>query len=122
MAQFLCLAVILFISAILGAIQVDASSLEHDGSVVIKLQHALNGGPNPVYTERGTLTIHSLRLGQAIISQKPLSEADKKQIQGGGSIIFAKDSIECKTIDKYNCLNNEKHFELACAYVQGDPV
>lgn len=56
-------------------------ALEQDSSVFIKVQHALNPGNNPVYTERGNITIHSLRLKQAIVSQKPLSEIEKQQLQ-----------------------------------------
>ncbi|ENN82905.1 hypothetical protein YQE_00729, partial [Dendroctonus ponderosae] len=34
-----------------------------------------------VYTERGNITVQSLRLRQAIVSQKPLSKAEQLQIQ-----------------------------------------
>ncbi|ENN83322.1 hypothetical protein YQE_00319, partial [Dendroctonus ponderosae] len=57
------------------------SSLENDGLVLIKVQQALNGGPHSVYTERGNITVQSLRLRQAIVSQKPLSKAEQLQIQ-----------------------------------------
>ncbi|XP_030758137.1 ER membrane protein complex subunit 10 [Sitophilus oryzae] len=56
-------------------------SLEHDGSAIIHLQHALTGGPDPQFKDRGKITVNSLRIGQAIVDQKPLAEADRKLIQ-----------------------------------------
>ncbi|XP_050297001.1 ER membrane protein complex subunit 10 [Anthonomus grandis grandis] len=58
-----------------------SSSLEHDGSVSIRLLHALNRESEPIFTDRGNITIHSLRVGQAIVDQKPLPEEEKLKIQ-----------------------------------------
>ncbi|CAH0552079.1 unnamed protein product [Brassicogethes aeneus] len=55
--------------------------LEQDSSVSIKLYHSLTGVKEPNFTERSTITIHSLRSGQAIVDQKPLSQQDKIQLQ-----------------------------------------
>ncbi|KAL1492146.1 hypothetical protein ABEB36_012634 [Hypothenemus hampei] len=68
-------------SVLISCFLISSNSLEHDGSLTIKLQHALNGGPNPVYTDRGHITIHSLRLKQAIVNQSPLTDIEKHQIQ-----------------------------------------
>lgn len=55
-------------------------NLEYDGFATIKLQHALEG-PNSQFTERGNITIQSLRLGQAVVNQKPLTEAEKAKVR-----------------------------------------
>ncbi|XP_060524959.1 ER membrane protein complex subunit 10 [Cylas formicarius] len=60
---------------------VNSSSLEYDGSVIIKLQHSLQGGSHSSFTERGNISIHSLRLGQAIVRQIPLTAEDKQKLQ-----------------------------------------
>ncbi|XP_023029408.1 ER membrane protein complex subunit 10 [Leptinotarsa decemlineata] len=57
------------------------SNLEHDGSAFIKLQHSLIFDINPVWTERGNISIQSLRLGQAIVNQKPLTLEVQKKLQ-----------------------------------------
>ncbi|KAJ8931398.1 hypothetical protein NQ314_015695 [Rhamnusium bicolor] len=57
------------------------SNLEHDSSVMIRLQHALVSCENPDFTERGNITIQSLRLGQSIINQKPLSPDEQKDLR-----------------------------------------
>lgn len=56
------------------------SNLEHDSSVRIRLQHALTLD-NRQFTDRGNITIQSLRLGQATIDQKPLSPDDQKLLR-----------------------------------------
>ncbi|XP_072383996.1 ER membrane protein complex subunit 10 [Diabrotica undecimpunctata] len=57
------------------------STLEHDGSVTIRLQHSLTFQNPPVWTERGNITIVSLRLGQATVDQKPLLTEEKKLLR-----------------------------------------
>jgi uncharacterized protein YuzE len=54
-----------------------ASNLEHDGWVNIKLEHCLVPSENPTFTERGNITIQSLRLGQAVVNQNPLTEEER---------------------------------------------
>ncbi|XP_044259064.1 ER membrane protein complex subunit 10 [Tribolium madens] len=54
-----------------------ASNLEHDGWANIKLEHSLVALENPIFTERGNISIQSLRLGQAIVKQNPLTEEEK---------------------------------------------
>ncbi|KAF7265432.1 hypothetical protein GWI33_021091 [Rhynchophorus ferrugineus] len=68
-----CLLVWLFINY--------GNCIEHDSSVVINLKHALSGGPNPVFKDRGTITIPSLRLSQAVVHQKRLTDVERIQIQ-----------------------------------------
>ncbi|EEZ98312.1 ER membrane protein complex subunit 10 [Tribolium castaneum] len=58
-----------------------ASNLEHDGWANIKLEHCLVPSASPVFTERGNITIQSLRLGQAIVKQNPLTEQEKNQLR-----------------------------------------
>ncbi|XP_057672680.1 ER membrane protein complex subunit 10 isoform X2 [Diorhabda carinulata] len=58
-----------------------ASNLEHDGSVVIRLQHSLFFENSPIWTERGNITIQSLRLGQATVDQKALSIEEQKSLR-----------------------------------------
>lgn len=56
-------------------------NLEYDGFATIKLQHALEGGPNPQFTDRGNITITSLRLGQAHVNDKPLTDAERTKLK-----------------------------------------
>lgn len=51
--------------------------MEHDGWVNIKLEHCLVPSENPTFTERGNITIQSLRLGQAVVNQNPLTEEER---------------------------------------------
>ncbi|XP_066156241.1 ER membrane protein complex subunit 10 [Euwallacea fornicatus] len=71
----------LFIIALTAPCINPVECLEQDSSVFIKLQHALNQGPIPTFTERGNITIHSLRLKQALVNQSPLTEQEKLQLQ-----------------------------------------
>lgn len=77
--------------------------MEHDGWVNIKLEHSLGGLHKPSFTERGNITIQSLRLGQAIINQNPLSQEEKIQLRDLAarnefyqvkSTVFASDAVE----------------------------
>ncbi|CAH1988548.1 unnamed protein product [Acanthoscelides obtectus] len=58
-----------------------SSNIEYDGSVTIRLQHALVASEDPVFTDRGNVTVHSLRLGQATINQRPLSPDEQLQLR-----------------------------------------
>ncbi|VEN39697.1 unnamed protein product [Callosobruchus maculatus] len=58
-----------------------SGNIEYDGSVTIRLQHALVALEDPTFTERGNVTIQSLRLGQATINQKPLSSEEQLQLR-----------------------------------------
>ncbi|KAK9880514.1 hypothetical protein WA026_011753 [Henosepilachna vigintioctopunctata] len=56
-----------------------SSSLEYDGSLEIKLEHALiqdSSGGHPVFRERGNISVQSIRIGQTILNQNPLSKDD----------------------------------------------
>ncbi|XP_019873959.1 ER membrane protein complex subunit 10 [Aethina tumida] len=67
--------------AVLFSLFVSVISLEQDSSISIELLHSLTGIKQPQFTERGNITIHSLRSGQAIVDQKPLSHQEKLQLQ-----------------------------------------
>lgn len=41
----------------------------------------MEGGPNPEFTDRGNITITSLRLGQANVNDKPLTEAERLKLK-----------------------------------------
>lgn len=56
-------------------------NLEYDGFATIKLQHDLDGGPNPHFTERGNITITSLRSGQANLIDKPLTDSERAKLK-----------------------------------------
>lgn len=81
---------------------VQASNLEYDGSVFIRLEHAINGGPKPIYMERGNVTIHSLRIGQALVNQKLLTTDDRKAIQ---KLAIENDLYRIRAIIKSNDLS-----------------
>lgn len=55
--------------------------MEYDGFATIKLQHALDGGPNPQFTDRGNITITSLRSGQANLIDKPLTDTERAKLK-----------------------------------------
>lgn len=56
------------------------NNVEYDGYANINLQHSLNWGTDAEFTERGNVTIQSLRLGQSVVNQKPLSAADRSKL------------------------------------------
>nr|CAI5847567.1 unnamed protein product [Callosobruchus analis] len=58
-----------------------SGNIEYDGSVTIRLQHALVASEDPTFTERGNVTIQSLRLGQATINQKSLTPEEQLQLR-----------------------------------------
>lgn len=45
------------------------------------MQHLLNNKENATFTDRGTVTINSLRLGQAVVNQNPLTDQEKLQLK-----------------------------------------
>lgn len=57
------------------------SNLEHDGSVSIRILHTFDVSENPVFKDRGNITIQSLRVGQATIQQNALTFDDKKKLR-----------------------------------------
>ncbi|KAJ3665039.1 hypothetical protein Zmor_000555 [Zophobas morio] len=57
------------------------SNLEHDGWVNIKLEHCLLPSDSPIFTDRGNITIQSLRLGQAIVNQNSLTQEERVQLK-----------------------------------------
>ncbi|KAF5298590.1 hypothetical protein FQR65_LT09685 [Abscondita terminalis] len=68
-----------FIISILNSAQ--ASNIEYDGYVHISLQHALISSDSPVFTERGNVTIQSLRTGSSTVQQKPLTQSEKIKLR-----------------------------------------
>ncbi|KAB0802770.1 hypothetical protein PPYR_04956 [Photinus pyralis] len=58
-----------------------SSNIEYDGWVHINLQHSLTFTENPVFTERGNVTIQSLRTGTSVVQQKPLAQSDKVKLR-----------------------------------------
>ncbi|XP_017777792.1 PREDICTED: ER membrane protein complex subunit 10 [Nicrophorus vespilloides] len=57
-----------------------ASLVEYDGMVQVKLEHGLDGTANTKFTERGNISIPSLRIGTAL-AQQTLSNEDRLKIQ-----------------------------------------
>lgn len=58
-------------------------NIEYDGIVQIKLEHGLDGTANPKFTERGNISIPSLRLGTSMVHQK-ISDEDRVKIRALG--------------------------------------
>lgn len=52
------------------------STLEHDGSLFVKLEHYLNKNNEP--NERGNITVQSLRIGQTQVNQNEMSPEESK--------------------------------------------
>jgi len=50
-----------------------------EGGVVLKMEHSFDGGKS--YTNRGSVTIHSLRSGAVSIQQDDLTEAEKDKLE-----------------------------------------
>jgi len=53
-----------------------ASELDYDGWLQIRLSHALNAKPQPEFTDRGNITVSSIRSGSSIITQPALNAVD----------------------------------------------
>jgi len=82
------------------------SELEYDGWLQLRLWHAFNDDPVPVFTERGNVTVSSVRSGASVVGQngllpaqinalKNLAEHDGKyrlkalaRISSGSEIVF----------------------------------
>ena len=82
------------------------SELEYDGWLQLRLWHAFNDDPVPVFTERGNVTVSSVRSGASVVGQngllpaqinalKNLAEHDGKyrlkalaRISSGNEIVF----------------------------------
>ncbi|KRT79106.1 hypothetical protein AMK59_6701, partial [Oryctes borbonicus] len=60
-------------------LKIKASQIEYDGYLSIKLEHSLDG--NDVYTDRGNITIQSLRSGVYTLQQKPLSTEERNKLR-----------------------------------------
>ncbi|XP_046328228.2 ER membrane protein complex subunit 10-like isoform X2 [Haliotis rufescens] len=55
---------------------------EFEGSRTLTVEHSFDRGPNPVYTKRGTIVIHSLKGNRARFTQTaPLSPEERAQLQ-----------------------------------------
>ncbi|XP_011868156.1 PREDICTED: ER membrane protein complex subunit 10 [Vollenhovia emeryi] len=52
------------------------SELEYDGWLQLRLWHAFNDDPVPVFTERGNVTVSSVRSGASVVGQKGLLPAE----------------------------------------------
>lgn len=48
------------------------SELDYDGWLQLRLWHALNDEPEPVFTERGNVTVSSIRNGVSVVGQNGL--------------------------------------------------
>ncbi|KAF2901030.1 hypothetical protein ILUMI_05170 [Ignelater luminosus] len=70
-----CLCLLLQFGRIFGG------NIEYDGWANINLQHALIASENPVFTERGNVTIQSLQTGLSTVYQKPLSQTDRVKLR-----------------------------------------
>ncbi|KAF7997103.1 hypothetical protein HCN44_005380 [Aphidius gifuensis] len=56
------------------------SELDYDGYLQLQLFHALNDDPVPNYTERGNITVTSIRTGASTIGQMGLQESQKQDL------------------------------------------
>ena len=57
------------------------NDIDYDGQLSISLQHALDNVPEPSFTDRGTVTIHSIRTGAVLIKQNPLTPEERTKIK-----------------------------------------
>ncbi|XP_001604605.1 ER membrane protein complex subunit 10 [Nasonia vitripennis] len=55
---------------------ISASELDYDGWLQVRLYHSFDDLPVPQYTERGNVTISSIRSGAAIVAQPSISNAN----------------------------------------------
>ncbi|XP_020285503.1 ER membrane protein complex subunit 10 isoform X2 [Pseudomyrmex gracilis] len=68
--SFIVVNVLLGISSL-----VHGSELDYDGWLQLRLWHAVNDDPVPIYTERGNVTVSSVRSGASVVGQSSLSPA-----------------------------------------------
>ncbi|XP_015429278.1 PREDICTED: ER membrane protein complex subunit 10 [Dufourea novaeangliae] len=54
---------------------VNGSELEYDGWLHLRLWHAFNDEPDPIYIERGNITVSSVRSGASVVGQNGLLPA-----------------------------------------------
>ncbi|GJQ88122.1 hypothetical protein Trydic_g13129 [Trypoxylus dichotomus] len=69
-------AIVLICSILL---KLKASQIEYDGYITIRLDHSLDG--KDVYSERGNITIQSLRSGVYTLQQKPLNLEERNKLR-----------------------------------------
>ncbi|XP_022904239.1 ER membrane protein complex subunit 10 [Onthophagus taurus] len=58
-----------------------ASQIDYDGMLNIRLQHSLDGTENPIFTERGNISVQSLRSAAYTMIQSPLSADEKFKLR-----------------------------------------
>ncbi|XP_078053286.1 ER membrane protein complex subunit 10 [Augochlora pura] len=65
--------VYLFINLLVSAsLFVHGSELDYDAWIQLRLWHALNDDPEPIYLERGNITVPSVRSGVSVVGQNGL--------------------------------------------------
>ncbi|XP_014207584.1 ER membrane protein complex subunit 10 [Copidosoma floridanum] len=69
--------VLLFLSSFLLA---SASELDYDGWLQIRLSHALSSKTQSDFTERGNITVSSIRSGSFVITQPALTAVDQNKL------------------------------------------
>ncbi|XP_066591978.1 ER membrane protein complex subunit 10 [Prorops nasuta] len=52
------------------------SELDYDGWLQIRLLHAINNDPVPIYTERGNVTVSSVRSGASVVGQSGFQQSE----------------------------------------------
>ncbi|KOC68501.1 ER membrane protein complex subunit 10 [Habropoda laboriosa] len=57
------------------------NELDYDGWLHLKLLHAFNNEPNPIFIERGNITVSSVRSGAPVVGQKGLLQPDISELQ-----------------------------------------
>ncbi|KAG7187985.1 hypothetical protein KM043_013941 [Ampulex compressa] len=58
-----------------------ASELDYDGWLQLRLWHALNDDPMPVFVERGNVTVSSLRSSASFVGQNGLLQSQIEQLK-----------------------------------------
>ncbi|KAK9687160.1 hypothetical protein QE152_g36628 [Popillia japonica] len=90
-------------------LKANASQIEYDGYINIRLEHSLDG--SDIYTDRGNITIQSLRSGVYTLQQKPLSIEDRNKLR-----VLAADNKFYQL--KATVISNEDHEEEFKSYVK----
>lgn len=57
------------------------SGVDYDGVLNVKLRHALDHVPSPEFTDRGAITIQSIRTGAVSLQQVALSAFDRQKLK-----------------------------------------
>ncbi|XP_053984236.1 ER membrane protein complex subunit 10 [Hylaeus anthracinus] len=73
---YFCISLLISVSSI-----VHGSELDYDGWLQLRLWHAFNDEPEPIYIERGNITVSSVRSGAFVVGQNGLLQPQINELK-----------------------------------------